>query len=80
MTQRNQTAASQVYPHLPHAGPEPPQRQQPRLADAMFPSLSREAKQRQADQALWARINERNRQTLLRNLREARANIDKRRR
>ena len=75
MTQRNQTppsAASQIWRDLPSADRAPvAQRRDPSLADALFPSLSREAKQREADQALWARINERNRQTLLRNLREA---------
>jgi hypothetical protein len=35
------------------------------LADALFPSLSKAAKQREADQALWERINKRNRDNFL---------------
>jgi hypothetical protein len=52
----------------------------------MYPNLSasakareaaqtREAKQLETDQALWARINERNRDSLLNHLREANANL-----
>jgi hypothetical protein len=39
MTEHRSAAAS-LYPHLPSADPQPRSpRQQPRLADAMFPSL-----------------------------------------
>jgi hypothetical protein len=38
----------------------------------MFPAWSRAQKAREADQRLWDTINERNRQTLHRNLREFR--------
>jgi hypothetical protein len=38
MTERS--AAQSIYPHLPHDAGQPVQRQQPRLADAMFPSLA----------------------------------------
>jgi hypothetical protein len=73
MTQRS--AASQIYPHLPSAERSERQQRERSLADALYPSLSKEAKQRQAEQALWARINEQNRQVLLRGLREAVANL-----
>ena len=70
------TAAQSLYPNLPSAErAEVQRRNEPTIADALFPSLSRAAKQREADQAKWARINEQNRQTLLRNLREATANL-----
>jgi hypothetical protein len=74
------SAAQSLYPHLPSAErPEvQQQRRAPTMADAIFPAWSREAKQRDADQALSSAINKRNRQTLLRNLREAVANIERR--
>jgi hypothetical protein len=40
MTQREPSAPQALYGHLPSADREPVQRQQPRLADAMFPSLA----------------------------------------
>jgi hypothetical protein len=42
----------------------------------MWPSLSREQKAKEADQRLWDEISERNRQTLGRNLRETRLQIE----
>jgi hypothetical protein len=40
MTQREISAAAQIYPHLPHDAPAPPPRQQPvSVAAAMFPDL-----------------------------------------
>jgi hypothetical protein len=33
------SAAQSVYPHLPSAEPATPPRQQPRLADALYPNL-----------------------------------------
>jgi hypothetical protein len=40
MSDRSPSAAASIYPHLPHdKGPVQPQRQQPRLADALYPSL-----------------------------------------
>jgi hypothetical protein len=40
MTDRPPSAAASLYPHLPHAKePVQPQRQQPRLAEALYPSL-----------------------------------------
>jgi hypothetical protein len=47
------TPAQALYPHLPSA--ERPERAQggPRLSDAMWPALSREAKARDEDKARW---------------------------
>jgi hypothetical protein len=70
------SAAASIYPHLPSVAPAPVQRQQPQLADALFPSLSREqkakeaaqrreAKQREGDQRLWDAINKRARDNFL---------------
>jgi hypothetical protein len=77
---REPTAAQALYGHLRSAARPEVQQRKPNVADALFPSLSREAKQRDRDQALWTRINEQNRQTLSRNLREAVANIERRER
>jgi hypothetical protein len=74
------SAAQSLYPHLPSAEREPVKQREHSLGDALWPQLSREQKAREADQARWARINEQNRQTLLRNLREAVANIERRER
>jgi hypothetical protein len=63
------SAAHALYPHLRQGTPnEVEQRRKPNVADALFPSLSREAKARDADQRLWDEICER----LRRGLREAR--------
>jgi hypothetical protein len=71
------SAAQSLYPHLPSAvRPEVKQRQ-PNIADALFPAWSREQKARDADQALWDRICDHNRQVLRQGLREARANIER---
>jgi hypothetical protein len=71
MAQSNPPSAAQsLYPHLPSAAREPVKQRTPSLADALFPSLSREAKAKERDQALWDRICERNRANLLRGLRE----------
>jgi hypothetical protein len=64
---------SQIWPHLKSGTPSEVEQSKPSLADALFPSLSKSAKQRERDQALWTRINERNRQAMLRGLREWRA-------
>ena len=47
------TPAQSLYPHLPSAERTPSAQRERSLADAMFPSLSKEAKQREADQRLW---------------------------
>jgi len=60
------SAAQSVYPHLPSAErPEQPQRNES-LADAMWPSL----KQPTWDERWWAERRKRDRDALLRNLRE----------
>jgi hypothetical protein len=74
MAQRN--AAGQIWPHLAQGTREPIKQRQPSLADAMWPQLSREQKARERDQALWTEICERNRQVLLRNLRETRLQME----
>jgi hypothetical protein len=55
MAQRDPpSAASQIWPNLARGTPnEVEQRRTPSLADALFPSLSREAKRREAAQARW---------------------------
>jgi hypothetical protein len=65
------SAAQALYPHLRQGTPnEVAQRHKPNsTADAIFPALSREAKQREADQRLWDSICKRNREITLRNLR-----------
>jgi hypothetical protein len=71
MPQRN--VAGQIWPHLAQGTREPSTQRQPKsLGDALWPQLWREAKAKEADQALWDAICERNRQSLLRNLRETR--------
>jgi len=47
------TIASQIYPHLPSVEQTRPQREQPRLADVMWPALSRGAKAQQAKNEQW---------------------------
>jgi hypothetical protein len=69
------TAAGQIWPHLPHDDERLAKPSKSTVADAMWPSLSREAKAREADQRLWDAICERNRQSLLRNLRELNARL-----
>jgi hypothetical protein len=73
MPQNN--AAGQIWPHL-QSGVRPEVKQRERsLGDAMWPSLSREAKAKARDQALWDAINDHNRRVLRRGLREAAANL-----
>jgi hypothetical protein len=72
------SAAQSLYPDLPSAAREPIKQKERTLGDAMWPSLSREQKAKEADRALWARINDHNRQVLRRGLREAVANIERR--
>jgi hypothetical protein len=65
------SAAQSLYPHLPSAAREPIKQRERSLGDALWPQLSREAKAKERDQALWDEICKRNRDILLRNLREA---------
>ena len=64
------SAAQSLYPHLPSSAREPIKQRTPNIGDAMWPSLSREAKAKEADQALWDAICKRSRDSLLRGLRE----------
>jgi hypothetical protein len=68
MIDRPISAAAALYPNLPSAAPAPPQRQQPRLADALYPSLAPKPKP-PTNSA---------RDSLLRGLRELNAKIDAR--
>jgi hypothetical protein len=74
------SAAQSLYPHLPSAAREPIKQRERSLGDAMWPQLSREQKAKEADRALWDRINDHNKQVLRRGLREAVANLRERRR
>jgi hypothetical protein len=65
------SAAGQIYPHLPSGERPEVQQRTPGLADALHPGLSRAGKAREADQRLWATILKRNRDNLVRGLREA---------
>ena len=61
MAQREPTAAQSLYPNLPSGARPERQQRTPNIADAMWPSLSRAAKAREADQALWDAIRTRSR-------------------
>jgi len=64
------SAAQALYPHLPTAAREPVQRSKPNsVGDAMWPSLSREAKAHDTQY-------QRNKESLLRNLRETRLQME----
>ena len=63
MAQRN--AAGQIWPHLPSAAREPVKQRTKDLASLMYPSQTKEAKAAQA-------FRERDKQSLLRGLRELR--------
>jgi len=47
------SAAGQIWPHLPTGTPEPVKQRQNSLGDAMWPSLSREQKAKEALTAKW---------------------------
>jgi hypothetical protein len=54
MAQREPPSAAQsLYPNLPSGGRPEVKQRQPNIADAMWPSLSREAKAKEASQS-WA--------------------------
>jgi hypothetical protein len=79
MTQRP-SAAQALYGHLPSAARAERPERKGSVGDAMWPQLSREAKARERDQALWDAINRRQRESFVRGLREANASLDKRER
>jgi hypothetical protein len=66
MAQREPSAAQALYGHLPSAAREPVKQRQPTLGDALWPQLSREAKQREAWQEEYRK---RDREALLKALR-----------
>jgi hypothetical protein len=58
------SAAQSLYPNLPSGERPEVKQRQPNIASAMFPSLSREAKQQEASQAWvceWARAEQKER-------------------
>jgi hypothetical protein len=69
---REPTAAQAIYGHLPSAARPEVEQRQPDIASAMFPGLSREAKQRSRDQQLWDEICRRQRDNFLREWRRER--------
>jgi len=69
------SAAQSLYPHLPSTEREPVKQSKRTVADAMWPQLSREAKARDHDQRLWDEILQRQRDALVRGLRETVASI-----
>ena len=80
MAQREPRSAAQaLYPNLPSAERVETRQRGPSLANSMFPSLSREAKAREHDQQLWNAIRKRQRDSLVRGLREANANLSRER-
>lgn len=73
------TAAGQIWPHLAHDDGREVKQGSTSLADSLWPQLSREQKAREADQALWDEGHKRNRDNTLKHLREANANLERRR-
>ena len=69
------TPAQSLYPHLPSADRAPSTQRERSLADAMYPSLSREARAKEAELAWVEARNKRNRDNTLKWLREANANL-----
>jgi len=65
------SAAGQIWPNLAQGTPEPVQQRTPNTADAMWPNLSRAAKVQEAQQQRWDESRKRQRDNLLRCLREA---------
>jgi len=72
------SAAQALYGHLPSASREPVQQRTPNIADAMWPSLSREAKAQEAHRQRWDEWCKRQRDNLLQGLRELNQKIDAR--
>ena len=69
------TAASQIWPHQPHDDERVAKQSKRSVADALWPSLSREKKAREAEQARWDAWRKRDRDSTLRLLREANASL-----
>ena len=65
------SAAQALYGHLPAGSRQPVQQRTPNISDAMWPSLSRSAKAQEAEQKRWEEWKTRQRDLLLKHLREA---------
>ena len=72
------SAAQALFGHLPSASREPVQQRQPNIGDAMWPNLSREAKAQDAQRQRWDEWRKRQRDSVLRGLRELNRKIDAR--
>ena len=68
-------AAGQIWPHLPQGTPEPSKQRERSLGDALWPSLSREAKAKEAAQARWDEWRKRDRDSTLRLLKQINADL-----
>jgi hypothetical protein len=66
------SAAQAIWGNLPSGEREPIKQRERSLGDALWPQLSREAKQRGRDQQLWDEICKRQRDNFLRGWREQR--------
>ena len=71
MAQSEPSAAQALFGHLPSASRPEVQQRKPTVSDAMWPSLSRAAKAAEAHQQRWQEWCKRQRDILLKNLREA---------
>ena len=69
MPQRN--AAGQIWPNLPQGTPNEVEQRQGSVGDALWPSLSRSAKAEEAQRLRWDEWKKRQRDLLLKHLREA---------
>ena len=71
------SAAQALYPHLRQGTPSEVQQRRTSnsVADGMWPGLSREAKQREAEQARWANELAQRNKRLAADLRELRARL-----
>jgi len=69
------SAAQALYPHLQSGERAERQQRGPSLADSMFPSLSREAKAREADIAKWQEIQKAHNKQMAADLRAITAQI-----
>jgi hypothetical protein len=74
------SAAQAIWGNLPSGAREPVKQREQSLASAMWPSLSKEAKAREADQALWDACCKRSRDNFLREWRETNASLREERR
>ena len=69
--------AQAIWPHLQTGELEERTQRKQSLSASMWPSQTPEAKAREGDQRTWDAIVKRNRDALVRGLREANANLDR---